>query len=190
MRRRLINFLYPLFFLLLAGPAQAIVIEFELEHLGANHYIYHYDLINDGSLGGASVSGFQIDFDPLLYDETSLTISSDAAVSGAWDELILGSIPAVVPAQYDACASLSPGACDGPGVAAGTSLGGFAVSFDWLGGVGGPGAQAFYIYDTITFALLADGVTQLKASPHPMPLPGALALLFSAVIGLALRRQI
>src|SRR5690606_36000186 len=54
----------------------------------------------------------------------------------------------------------------GAGIVSGAGLGGFAVSFDYLG-AGTPGPQAFDIVDPGTFATLASGTTTATAVPAP-----------------------
>jgi len=156
-----------------AMPSQAAQISYSLQGLGGNEYRYDYSVLNDGSTGGA-VGLFDILFDPALYDEASLTISSDPSLSAAWDQQVLASAPGV-PAAFDVLATQG-------GIAVGDSLSGFSMTFNWLG-TGQPGAQGFEIYDPESFALLQTGTTS------PVPLPGTLGLLACGIGGLLLLQR-
>ena len=180
------HLLLSLWLLLLANPAKAIIIDYDLTSLGGDSYRYDYTVTNDGSLGvGVALEWFAILFDSALYDESSLFIVTPDPPASGWDELILASGVGVHPA-YDAFALTG-------GIAADASVSGFAVQFDWLGaalGAGLPGAQPFEIYDPNTFDVLATGSTRVTSTA--VPEPGTLALLFwGAVVASAtwLRRR-
>lgn len=169
--------------LLLALSIQTVnaaLIEYELTSTGGNNYRYEYTLTNDGSLGaGVALEGFTILFDPLLYDESSLTIVTADPPASDWDELILGS-GLLVDAAYDAFALAG-------GIADGDSVAGFAVEFTWLG-AGIPSTQGFEIYNPVTFDIIETGSTRRTASTA-IPEPGTLALLFLATIAVAITRR-
>ncbi|MDH5512086.1 MAG: VPLPA-CTERM sorting domain-containing protein [Gammaproteobacteria bacterium] len=155
------------------SQASAVSIQYELTPLGGSQYRYIYTVSNDGSLGtGIAIGLFDVMFDPALYQESTLAISTPAPLASGWDQLLLASAPGV-PAAYDALALAG-------GIADGTSLGGFAVDFTWLG-AGTPGSQAFAIYDPASFALLEEGATRNLA---PVPLPAAAWLLGSGLVAL------
>lgn len=139
-------------------------------------------------LGGGTLTLFDILFDPdlYLYDPNfpdtlpSLQPDSSPEIQAGWTEIILapatGSTP-TVPTAYDVSANTG-------GLPAGTSLGGFAVKFTWLGGPALPGPQPFEVYDPDTFELLATGVTAPLATVAEPPVWGLLAF-----GGLALLRR-
>jgi MYXO-CTERM domain-containing protein len=160
-----------------AGSASAIVIQYTLTDIGlpGTDYRYVFNVINNGSLGaGVAVEWFDIEFPSpnylagSPYDEASLAIVTGNPPASAWTEQILGSVPALQPATYDAAAT-------GAGIADGASQSGFAVEFDWLG-AGVPGAQEFNIWDPVSGFIVESGWT-VEAPPAPTPAPAPLALL-------------
>ncbi len=160
-----------------AAPASAIIIEYQLQTFGGGNHGYVYTVVNDGSLpGAAAVRLFDILFDPALYRESSLASASPSSLTVHWEETFY---PATFddPAFYDAAAI-------GSGIAAGHSLHGFSVSFEWLGSPALPGEQPFEVFDPITFELLEVGVTRRALTPIQMSVPGALGLIVPGVLGL------
>lgn len=154
-----------------SANSHASIVSYELTPLGNSHYRYEYLIANDGSLGqDRAVSGFDILFDPDLYEPFSLEIVSDVAATAGWDQLLLQGGIGVWPA-FDALAASG-------GLASGEWLGGFAVEFTWLG-QGVPGAQPFQIYDPATFEILESEFTR------SVPVPPAVLLLGSSIAGLA-----
>lgn len=134
-----------------ASGARASSIGYSVISLGGDDYRYVYSVSNDGSLGtGVALQLFDVLFDPTLYDESSLAVSTPSPPGDGWDQIFLASSPGVS-AAYDALALTG-------GVADGATLGGFAVDFHWLG-AGTPGAQPYQIFDPDSFALLGEGVT-------------------------------
>ncbi len=99
---------------------------------------------------------------------------------GSWDAFVLQP-DIVVPADglYEPFTFVA-------GIAPGTSLGGFVVSFDFFG-TGSPGAQFFEILDPFTFEPLDTGFT--RSAQQPVPEPGTMALLGSLLMGFALMRR-
>lgn len=166
--------------------AQAISIQYQLTALGGNSYLYEYTVENDGSLGsGVPVKVFDILFDPVLYDETSLTPDSPPAITADWTEQIFYSAPGGLPAAYDVQANTG-------GLPDGATLSGFAVKFTWLGGASSlPGAQLFEIYDADTFDLLEIGQTTPAGEEPPptVPEPPVIGLLAWGVLALLARRR-
>lgn len=165
----------------LVPPAFAVSVQYELTPLGGSNYRYVYTVTNDGSLGaGIAVELFDVMFDPALYQESSLAITTPASPGSSWDEIFLASAPGV-PATYDALALAG-------GIPIGATVGGFAVDFTWIG-VGTPGNQSFAIYDRGSFALLEEGMTSNLTA---VPVPAAAWLLGSglvAMLGISRRRK-
>jgi len=153
--------------------AHATGVQYDLLALGGSDYRYIYTVENDGTLGaGMSIGLFDVMFDPALYNESSLTVTTPAVPGNEWDEIVLASAPGV-PAAYDALALAG-------GIADGTAIGGFAVDFTWLG-TGTPAGQPFAVYDPVSFALLEEGMT---VSVTTVPLPQGFWLLASALASL------
>jgi hypothetical protein len=185
MKARHLTLLLSLWLLLLANPAKAIIIDYDLTSLGGNSYRYDYTVTNDDLLGaGVAIDWFAILFDPVFYDENSLAIVTQDPPASDWDELILAS-GVSVPAAYDVFALAG-------GIAVGASVSGFAVQFNWLG-AGLPGVQDVEVYrfeDDDSISLLETGTT--RPVSLTVPEPGTLALLFlGAVVASAtwLRRR-
>lgn len=147
-----------------ALPAHAVVVQYDLVPLGDSNFRYVYTVTNDGSLGDAAIGLFDVMFDPLDYDEASLTVTTQAPLAADWDELLLASAPNVS-AAYDALAVAG-------GIANGQAASGFRVDFVWLG-TDPPGSQPFVIFDPVSFAVLEEGVT---VSPVPAPAAGWLMI--------------
>jgi hypothetical protein len=164
------HLLISLWLLLLANPAKAIIIDYDLTNLGRNNYQYDYTVTNDGSLGeDVVIDWFAILFDPDFYEESSLTIVTPDPPASDWDGTILGS-GLLVPAAYDVLALTS-------GIAVGESVPGFAVQFNWLG-IGKPGTQVFEVYDS-DGDVIRTGMTR---SVTTVPEPSTLALLFLGAV--------
>jgi hypothetical protein len=141
----------------------SILIDYTVTQVGTtgNTYIYNYTVDNNGTLPGmAAVELFDIVFDPALYQETSLTNITPDPLNSEWTPTILFSVGGASPPEFDAESETG-------GIAAGTSVSGFEVEFDWLG-QGLPGVQPFEIDSPSNFSTIQIGVTQpLPAVPEP-----------------------
>lgn len=164
--------------------ANAVIIESELTSLGGNSFQYDFNVINDDLVAG--IEEFSIDFDYNLF-ENLLAVASPAD----WD-------PVEIQPDPDPSV-LDDGFVDWLGLGAligmGDSLGGFAVSFDWLGAASGPAAAGnpFQILDAITFDILASGSTTVPVvvpPPNPIPEPGLLSLFGLALLFVGARKRV
>lgn len=139
-------YLLRLFLLLpLSIHASATVITTELIHTGGSSWQAEYSLLNDSL--ATPVNEFTVFFDLGLYENLSVV-----ATPVDWDPFV-AQPDANIPDDgfYDAYSL-------GTGIASGDSLGGFTVSFDWLG-LDDPGTQYFEILDPNTFDVLDSGQT-------------------------------
>lgn len=156
--------------------AQAVIINYELNNLGGNHYEYVYTVINDDM--PTIIDQFTVYFDYSLYDNLEVLRSPvDWDTFVAQRDDILG-----FPEDgfFDALAfdmSLKMG----------EMLSGFSVSFDWLGPSDLlPAEQYFELFD-MDFNVIASGTTK-PAPSVPMSAPSALSFVL-IVFGLSVLRR-
>ena len=121
----------------------------------------------------AADTGFTIYFDLGLYDfldPASITPNDD------WD-VVTWDPDGLLPddGAYDAYALNDSASLADP----------FVIRFVWLGGGTGPGAQAFDIYDGITWDILESGETVPGTPGAPVPEPSTLMLLGLGLFGMA-----
>jgi hypothetical protein len=164
MRRRVVRSLFviiaALILLTSMASAQEARIEYSLAGLGAGQWQYNYTVTNVSL--GQNIGEFTIYFDYGLISNVS--VQTPTPLKNQWSEIILPADGVLHQGPiYDA-------ACVGSvySIAAGQSVGGFAVRFNYTG-VGTPGSQNFEIVDPATFATLAAGRT--------IPEPGMMMLL-------------
>jgi hypothetical protein len=148
---------------LLPLSASAAVITFTSSFLGGNQWQYNYTVAADS--GGPSIDEFTIYFDPSTFANLAATASPQG-----WDPLVIQPDTAI-PADgyFDSLALIS-------GISPGTSLGGFSVSFDFLG-LGTPGYQRFDIVDPNSFETLSTGFTSVAPVISAVPEPNILTLM-------------
>lgn|GEM_PF-440755 len=167
-QRRMVLCIAMIFWLtILPISGSAAVISFTPSLLGGNQWKYDYTVA--AAVADPTTDEFTIFFDPTRYANLVVT----AAPLG-WDALVIQP-DAGIPADgfFDALALVV-------GIGTGTSLGGFAVSFDFLA-TGTPGVQRFDIVDPNTFASVSSGFTTAAViTPDPptsnVPEPNTLAL--------------
>jgi hypothetical protein len=151
------------------GAANAASILYSVASIGGTTWRYDYVVLNDST--ALPIEEFSV-----FFEEGTFQNLVSLAAPADWD---------VIAVQPDATLS-SAGFVDGLALAAGIppggTLGGFSVSFTYLG-AGTPGPQPFAIVDPLTFATTASGSTTLFVAPPqpptnvPIPLPGTLTLL-------------
>ena len=151
--------------------ASASKIEAGLHPFGGSEFEYAYTVINDSLNNPPNIRLFDIHFDPALFDEVSLTITSLPTTNNDWTQQLLSSAPGF-DALFDV---LAPGA---GGVPPGQLASGFSVKFKWLG-IGLPTSQKFDIYDPTTFELTESGTTALTTA---VPLPASFSMIFTSVL--------
>ena len=142
--------------------AAAAKLSYSLTHVGGDTWEYRYTLTHDGTPPWAPIEAFAIGFDPALYNEPSLEITTPVPLSTQWDERLLAS-SLVLNAFYDVEALAG-------GIAEGESTNGFSVRVEWLG-AGIPGAQNFWIFSPGNPNPVQQGQTRLEA-PESIPVGG------------------
>jgi hypothetical protein len=158
--------------LIFSARSHALIIQYDLAQLSATQYQYNYTFTNDGSIA-ANIELFSINFDPALYDESSLTPNASSDVTSNWDIQILSS-GVFVPAALDFFAL-------GSGLATGESFDGVSIDFEWLGVGNLPGSQSFDVFDAATFDFIGSGDTLAATTPNPVSAPVTLLLLLPSL---------
>ena len=153
-------------FVALVPDAHCVSISYEINPLGGSSYEALYTVINDTP--SINVEEFTVYFQEGLYENLAVTTTPVD-----WDPLAVQPDPAIPDdGFYDALAL-------NMGISFGDQLGGFGVSFDWLGS-GDPGSQFFEIINPFTFDILTSGTTEL-ASATPVPEPASILLMGSGI---------
>lgn len=152
---------------LLPISVSAAVISYTPSFLGGNQWTYDYTVA--AAAGDPTIDEFTIYFDYTLYENLTAAVSPSG-----WDPLVIQPDTSPSDGFFDALALVA-------GISPGDSLGGFAVSFDFLG-TGTPGAQSFDIVDPNTFETLSSGFTSIASSNTSVPEPNTLALMVLALV--------
>jgi hypothetical protein len=158
--------------IIFSAQSYALIIEYDLTQLSATQYQYNYTFTNDGSIA-SNIELFSINFDPALYDESSLTLNASADVTANWDIQILSSA-LLIPAALDFFAL-------GSGLATGESFTGVSIDFEWIGVASLPGVQSFDVFDAATFDFIGSGETFAATTSNPVSAPGTLLLLIPSL---------
>ena len=151
--------------------AHATIIDYTTTALNGSQWRYDYVIHND-TLG--ALEEFTIYFDEALYGQV-LNVSGPAG----WDLLTVQpdiGLPAA--GYFDAMSFIG-------GISGSSAVGGFAVTFDYLG-AGDPGAQRFSIIDPLSFAQLDSGMTHDAAA---IPIPATPWLMLGGTLAILWRRS-
>ena len=150
----------------LAAPMSQIW--YSSEEFGAGQWQYTYEVTNIGLT--SPIEQFTVWFEYGLYE--NLMVETTSPLADNWDEIPLQPEPVLEDdGAYDAKALGVP-------IDIGQTIGGFAVSFDWLG-LAEPGPQLYEIIDPATSETTDSGTT--------IPEPATLLLL--GLGALTLRRK-
>ena len=161
--------------MLLPLSASAAIISFSTTHLGGSRWTYEYQVTAEAA--DPAISEFTVFFDPARYANLAVEASPPD-----WDSLVIQPDAGLPADGYFDSLALSAG------IPPSSPLGGFSVSFDFLG-TGGPGAQRFEVIDPASFEVLLAGMTTPDAPPTGVPEPGTLALSLTALALLRVRRR-
>jgi len=153
---------------LLANSAAAATITYTTTDQGGGSWRYDYVVVNGPA--ASPIEEFTVQF--VLGTYANLTVAASPA---SWDSLVVQPDAGIPDNGFFDSLALAAG------IAPGASLGGFAVTFDYLG-AGVPGAQAFDVVDPDTFAILSSGTTT------PVPAPAS-AWLLATALALVLQRR-
>lgn len=158
--------------LMQVSSASATVITTHLTNIIGNSWEAEYVIENDSL--GSPIEEFTIWFDLGLYENISV-VSTPAD----WDPLVIQPDPNIPDnGFYDALALSS-------GILSNSTLGGFTVAFDWLGGNSSK-SQSFEVIDPLTFNTLETGNTVIASVPEPK----SIALLALGLISLLSFRKV
>ena len=194
--RAFLNVVAPLFFIVcLVQAAGAAAIDYTAEHLSDNRWQYNYSITN--GLETTNIGGFIVYFEYDLYMDLELKFSGDTVQGNRLDGWQGdGEIYVYMPQSFmginengELVVTMGTDAWLMPG----DTLGGFSVSFEWLGS-GDPGSQLFKIFDD-SFMCLPDDLhtqeyvsSQTRGDLTDAPEPQTFVLLGAGLAGLVAYR--
>lgn len=156
-------------FSLLGASAYATTVSYAVNNLAA--HTWRYDFSVDNNTLGIPITEFTIFFDAANF--SNLEVAQSPLT---WDPVIAQPDTGLPDDGYFDALALADG------IAPGAKLGGFSVLADFAG-TGTPGALRFTIVDPVNFAV------PLEAGVTIVPVPGALALFASGLLGMGWRRR-
>jgi hypothetical protein len=151
-------------------------VSFETQDLGSGQWEYSYAVANNSLAENGTpvaVKEFTVWFDPALY--SNLTVAT-TPLSTSWDLIVWQPEPVLHDAGgYDALTKNG-----NLGIAAGQSVKGFSVKFNWLG-AGTPSSQYYEIVNSTTFKTIDSGMT--------IPEPASAAIMILGAVWMAAKRR-
>ncbi len=155
------------------SPVSATVITTDLTNTSGNSWQAEYTVENNTL--GSTIEEFTIWFDLGLYENISIV-----STPSNWDPLVVQPDPSIPDdGFYDVLAL-------GSGISSGSSLGGFTIMFDWLGGNSSM-SQFFEVIDPFTWAVQDSGQTTIVTAS--IPEPPSIVLLSLGIAGLVLTKK-
>ena len=156
------------------ATANATIIEYTSNDLGAGKWEYTYTVTNNTSL--VDFSDFVIYFPGVssvsAFDYSNITVTGNPDPAN-WDVVAAEPSAINLGGYIDALALLNP-------LASGASVSGFTVSFDYAGSLS-PASQQFDIFDS-TFNLIDTGFT-VPGQATSVPEPSTVLLLGAGLLG-------
>lgn len=144
------------------ATAHAAIITADIVNVAGDQWRYGYTITNSSL---STLQEFRIFFKLNLFENLAV-----AASPADWDSLVAQPDPALPDDGFFDALSLSGG------IPHNGSVGGFSVTFTWLG-QNTPGVQPFEVIDPSTLGTLESGVTSLRVTaPGTAPEPASLIL--------------
>jgi hypothetical protein len=180
MKRITFLMLMSFFCLIIITPSYATSISYDITKVSGNTWEYSYSVTNDSL--AVDIEDLSIYFEYGLYENITVFGYPSGWDAYAYDPDVFFGLPE--DGSYDAWINTIAG------ISPGDILGGFTLSFDWLGGANEtPGPQYFEIFD-VGFNVIDSGDTQLAGNANtPIPEPASIVLLGSGICGLLVYKK-